>query len=89
MGDTEVFAGMSLIAEFHRPDIGIVPIRDRFAMGAKSAAFACKKFFKFEMVLPCHYGTFPHLLDPNADKFVAEMKDHNVVVPKVGQAITV
>ena len=25
------------------------------------------------------------MLDPDADKFVAEMKDHNVVVPKVGQ----
>ena len=37
------------------------------------------------MILPCHYGTFPGMLDPNADKFVAEMKGHNVVVPKVGQ----
>jgi L-ascorbate metabolism protein UlaG (beta-lactamase superfamily) len=89
MGDTEMFAGMGLIAEFHRPHIGIVPIGDRFTMGARSAAFVCKKFFKFEMILPSHYGTFPGLLDPNADKFVAEMKDHNVVVPKVGQAITV
>jgi L-ascorbate metabolism protein UlaG (beta-lactamase superfamily) len=89
MGDTDMFAGMGLIAEFHRPDIGIVPIGDRFTMGAKAAAFACRKFFKFEMILPSHYGTFPGMLDPNADKFVAEMKDHNVVVPKVGQAITV
>ncbi|KAB2910543.1 MAG: metal-dependent hydrolase [Hyphomicrobiaceae bacterium] len=89
MGDTEMFAGMALIAEFHRPDIGIVPIGDRFTMGAKSAAFACKKFFKFDMILPAHYGTFPGMLDPNADKFVAEMKDHNVVVPKVGQSVGV
>jgi L-ascorbate metabolism protein UlaG (beta-lactamase superfamily) len=89
MGDTEMFAGMALIAEFHKPDIGIVPIGDRFTMGARSAAFACKKFFGFEMILPCHYGTFPGMLDPDADKFVAEMKDHNVVVPKVGQTLTV
>ncbi len=87
MGDTEMFAGMALIAEFHRPDIGIVPIGDRFTMGARSAAFACKKFFKFDMILPAHYGTFPGMLDPNADKFVAEMKDQNVVVPKVGQSV--
>ena len=89
MGDTELFGGMSLIAEFHKPDIGIVPIGDRFTMGARSAAFACKKFFGFEMILPCHYGTFPGMLDPDTDKFVAEMKDHNVVVPKVGQTLTV
>ena len=89
MGDTDMFGGMALIAEFHRPQIGIVPIGDRFTMGARSAAFTCKKFFSFEMILPCHYGTFPGMLDPDADKFVAEMKDHNVVVPKVGQTVTV
>ena len=89
MGDTDMFGGMGLIAEFHRPAIGIVPIGDRFTMGAKAAAFTCKKFFDFELIMPCHYGTFPGMLDATADKFVAEMKDHNVVVPKVGQAITV
>jgi L-ascorbate metabolism protein UlaG (beta-lactamase superfamily) len=89
LGDTDMFGGMALIAEFHKPDIGIVPIGDRFTMGARSAAFTCKKFFQFEMILPCHYGTFPGMLDPNADKFVAEMSGHNVVVPKVGQALTV
>ena len=72
-----------------KPAIGIVPIGDRFTMGAKSAAFVCKKFFAFDMILPAHYGTFPGMLDPNADKFVAEMSGHNVVVPKVGQALTV
>jgi L-ascorbate metabolism protein UlaG (beta-lactamase superfamily) len=89
MGDTEMFAGMALIAEFHRPDVGIVPIGDRFTMGAKSAAFICKKFFAFKTILPCHYGTFPDLLDPDASKFVAEMKGHNVVVPKPGEVVTV
>jgi L-ascorbate metabolism protein UlaG (beta-lactamase superfamily) len=89
MGDTDMFGGMELIAEFHKPNIGIVPIGDRFTMGARSAAFTCKRFFKFEMILPCHYATFPGLLDPNADKFVAEMNGHNVVVPKVGQSLTV
>lgn len=89
MGDTEMFAGMALIAEFHRPAIGIVPIGDRFTMGARSAAFVCKKFFAFDMVIPAHYGTFPGMLDPNADKFAAEMQGQNVVVPKVGQVLTV
>ncbi len=89
MGDTDMFAGMGLIAEFHQPDIGIVPIGDRFTMGAKAAAFACKKFFKFKTVIPCHYGTFPGMLDPDASKFQAEMSGHNVVAPKVGETVTV
>jgi L-ascorbate metabolism protein UlaG (beta-lactamase superfamily) len=89
MGDTDVFAGMALIDELHRPDVGIVPIGDRFTMGARSAAFACKKFFSFSTILPCHYGTFPGLLDATADKFVAEMEGHNVVVPKPGEMVTV
>jgi L-ascorbate metabolism protein UlaG (beta-lactamase superfamily) len=89
MGDTDMFGGMELIAEFHKPDVGIVPIGDRFTMGAKAAAFACKKFFSFKTILPCHYGTFEGMLDPDASKFVAEMKGHNVSVPKIGDTVSV
>ncbi len=89
MGDTDVFGDMALIHELYQPDIGMVPIGDRFTMGAKTAAFACKRFFKFKTVLPCHYGTFPGMLDPDADAFVAEMSGHKVVVPKVGAPVTV
>jgi L-ascorbate metabolism protein UlaG (beta-lactamase superfamily) len=89
MGDTDMFSGMALIAEFHKPDIGIVPIGDRFTMGAKAAAFACKKFFAFKTILPCHYGTFPGMLDPDPSKFKAEMAGQNVVAPKVGEPVTV
>ncbi len=88
MGDTDMFAGMELIAEFHKPDIGIVPIGDRFTMGAKAAAFACKKFFSFKTILPAHYGTFPGMLDPDASKFVAQMQGHDVRVPKIGETVT-
>ena len=88
MGDTDMFGGMSLIQEYHKPDIGIVPIGDRFTMGGKSAAFTCKKFFSFSTIFPCHYGTFP-IIDETTDKFVAEMVGHNVVVPGVGEAVEV
>ncbi len=89
MGDTDMFAGMELIAEFHKPDVGIVPIGDRFTMGARAAAFACKKYFSFKSILPCHYGTFAGMLDPDASKFVSEMKGHNVLVPKIGETVSV
>lgn len=72
MGDTDIFGDMALIDELYAPKIGIVPIGDRFTMGARSAALACRKFFSFETVIPCHYGTFP-ILDQTADKFLGEM----------------
>jgi L-ascorbate metabolism protein UlaG (beta-lactamase superfamily) len=83
MGDTAIFSDMALINEIHHPEIGFVPIGDRYTMGAKTAALACKRFFTFELVVPCHYGTFP-MLDPTADTFVAEMGNSGVVVPEVG-----
>ena len=88
MGDTDMFAGMELISAFHQPTVGIVPIGDRFTMGAKAAAFACRRFFTFKTIVPCHYGTFAGMLDPNAEAFIAEMKGHPVTVPKVGEALT-
>jgi L-ascorbate metabolism protein UlaG (beta-lactamase superfamily) len=83
MGDTDIFADMALINELHQPQIGIVPIGDRYTMGAWVAAIACKRFFDFETVVPCHYGTFP-VIDQTADKFVAKMAGNRVLVPEVG-----
>lgn len=83
MGDTDIFSDMGLINELHQPQIGLVPIGDRYTMGAKSAALACKRFFNFETVVPCHYGTFP-VIDQTPDKFIAEMDGNRVLVPEVG-----
>lgn len=88
MGDTELFSGMEHINELYRPSIGIVPIGDRFTMGARTAAYACKKYFQFSTVIPCHYGTF-NLLDQTADAFVSEMAGENVLVPRIGDPISV
>ena len=85
MGDTAIFSDMGLINEIYRPEIGFVPIGDRYPMGARTAALACERFFDFELVVPCHYGTFP-VLDQTADKFVAEMGGNTVLVPEVGVA---
>ncbi len=89
MGDTDIFSDMGLIAEVHEPKIAMVPIGDRFTMGARTAAIAVKRFFKLDAVIPCHYGSFP-FVDANADKFVAEMKGHGtrVVVPEKGKPVS-
>ncbi len=87
MGDTDIFGDMGLIAELHTPEIGIVPIGDRFTMGADTAALAVKRYFNFKAVIPCHFGTFP-IVDANADRFVAAMAGHatRVLLPAKGEA---
>ncbi len=87
MGDTDIFGDMALINEIHGPEIGIVPIGDRFTMGAKTAAMACQRFFDFKTIIPCHYGTFP-IIDQSADAFLSEMGDDaaKVKVPAIGEA---
>lgn len=88
MGDTDVFGDMAIINELHRPHVGIVPIGDRFTMGARTAAYACKKFFAFGTIIPCHYGTFP-IIDQTAEAFLAEMDGQDVIVPKIGATVNV
>jgi len=83
MGDTDIFTDMGLIGEIYEPAIGFVPIGDRYTMGARTAALACKRFFQFELIVPCHYGTFP-VLDQTPDQFIAELGSDDVLVPKVG-----
>ncbi|MDN2564733.1 metal-dependent hydrolase [Aquibium sp. A9E412] len=89
MGDTDIFGDMALINELHEPKIGLVPIGDRFTMGGAVAALACRRFFKFETAIPCHYGTFP-IIDASAETFVEGMKgtDTDVLVPKIGEPVT-
>ena len=86
MGDTDIFSDMGLINEIYAPEIGLVPIGDRFTMGAKTAALACSKFFNFSTVIPMHYGTFP-IIDQTPDAFIAAAAGQNVVVPAVGDAV--
>ena len=90
LGDTDIFSDMALIAEIYQPKVAIVPIGDRFTMGAATAALAVKRFIKPDTVIPCHYGTFP-IIDPNADKFVAAMQGEKtqVIVPEKGKPFTV
>ncbi len=90
MGDTGIFGDMALINEIYEPEIGIVPIGDRFTMGGKIAAIACQRFFKFRTIVPCHYATFP-LLDQSADTFIAAMgaDGKKVLVPEKGKAVEV
>ena len=72
-GDTDVMSDMALFQDLHAPQIGILPIGGRFTMDAKRAAYACNRFFEFETIIPCHYGTF-ELLAQSADEFVGAVE---------------
>ena len=52
MGDTGIHSDMALTQELYAPEVGIVPIGDRFTMGARQAALARRKFFKFKTIVP-------------------------------------
>ncbi|WP_420962310.1 metal-dependent hydrolase [Brucella sp. IR073] len=89
MGDTDIFSDMKLINELHRPQIGLVPIGDRFTMGGAVAGLACQRYFDFSTAIPCHYGSFP-IIDATPDKFVTAMEgvSTKVAVPKVGETLS-
>lgn len=89
MGDTDIFSDMALINELHEPDIGIVPIGDRFTMGGAVAALACQRYFNFSTAIPCHYGTFP-IIDQTPEKFMAGLDGTRTVVqaPEVGGSVS-
>ena len=89
MGDTDIFSDMALIAELYLPEIVMVPIGDRFTMGAESAALALHRFVKPRIAIPCHYGTFP-ILDQTPDRFIEAVATRGdpimVLVPKIGES---
>jgi L-ascorbate metabolism protein UlaG (beta-lactamase superfamily) len=71
-GDTSLMGDMkTIIGDFYKPDIAILPIGGVFTMGPQEAAFACR-LIRPKMVIPEHYGTFPVLVQ-NADGFKREV----------------
>jgi L-ascorbate metabolism protein UlaG (beta-lactamase superfamily) len=72
-GDTSLMGDMkSIIGDFHKPDIAILPIGGVFTMGPNEAAFACK-LIRPKIVIPEHYGTFP-VLTQSSDGFKQQVR---------------
>lgn len=91
-GDTDIFSDMKLICQIHKPKVALVPIGDRFTMGAATAAIAVKKFMPgVTTVIPCHYGAFVPFTAPDAKAFLRAVKGAKakVVVPPVGKSTPV
>jgi L-ascorbate metabolism protein UlaG (beta-lactamase superfamily) len=81
-GDTDVMADMAIFEDLHHPEIGILCAGGHFTMDMKRAAYAAKRFFHFEVLIPCHYRTFP-LLEQSGESLAAELPGVRVVEPEV------
>jgi L-ascorbate metabolism protein UlaG (beta-lactamase superfamily) len=75
-GDTDVFSGMSLIAERYHPTVAMLPIGGFFTMDPTGAALAAK-MLKVKTVIPMHFGTFPMLKGTPDDLRAALKKEHS------------
>ena len=63
-GDTGIFGDMELIQELHAPNIILLQAGGGpFNQDPKAAALAIKKYFKPDVIVPMHYGTFGILSD--------------------------
>lgn len=86
-GDTALFGDMRLIGDLYRPEVALLPIGDRYTMGAREAAIAAS-YIRPRIVIPMHYGTFP-VLEQSPERFaelVASLCASEVVLLKPGES---
>jgi L-ascorbate metabolism protein UlaG (beta-lactamase superfamily) len=58
-GDTDIFGDMSLIQEIHKPNIILFQAGGGpFNQAPEIAKLAIKKYFKPDVIIPMHYGTW-------------------------------
>lgn len=85
-GDTGIMADMEWIADYYKPDIGILSAGGHFTMDMEGAAYAARRYFDFKTVIPCHYKTFD-LLEQSAEKLKNGLPGVDVIEPEVMMAI--
>lgn len=81
-GDTDVMADMEVFEDLHHPEIGILCAGGHFTMDMRRAAYAARRFFNFQAVIPCHYRTFP-LLEQSAAALAEGLPGVRVIEPEV------
>ena len=86
-GDTAIMADMAWMADYYKPQVGILSAGGHFTMDMDGAAYAARTYFNFETVIPCHYKTFPFLAQ-DADDLKAGLPGVDVIEPEVMTAIT-
>ncbi len=91
-GDTGLMGDMkTIIGDFYKPHVSILPIGGVFTMGPDEAAFSCG-LLQSPIVIPDHYGTFP-VLEQTADRFSQRVREicpgSKAVVVEPGQPLRI
>jgi L-ascorbate metabolism protein UlaG (beta-lactamase superfamily) len=76
------------MGEYHAPEVGILSAGGYFTMDMKATAWAARKYFNFNTVIPVHYRTFP-ILAQNADALAEGLPGVDVKTPEVLEAIEI
>lgn len=88
-GDTGIFSDMTLIGDYYKPDVSLLPIGGHFTMDPVHAAYAIEKLLKVSKVIPIHYGTFPVLKGTPAElKAALTQGKTDVIVLQPGDKLT-
>lgn len=86
-GDTTIMADMDWIGDYYKPDIGILSAGGFYTMDMAGAAYAAKRYFNFNTVIPCHYRTF-EALEQSAEVLAEGLPGVDVIEPQVMQPIS-
>ncbi len=89
MGDTGLFGDMTMISQYYKPDLILIPIGGGpFVMNPADAAVATRDLIKPKFALPFHYGTFPPLKGTPEEYVQALGKTPTTVISiKPGEAV--
>jgi L-ascorbate metabolism protein UlaG (beta-lactamase superfamily) len=79
---------MAWMGELHAPEVGILCCGGHFTMDIERAAWAARRYFAFETVVPCHYATFP-MLAQSAEPLRDALPDIDVRLPAVMETIEI
>ncbi len=72
LGDTALFSDLALPGQRDKIDVAIIPIGGHYTMDRVDAVVAAK-FVGADVVIPCHYGTFPPI-ETDAEAFKADVE---------------
>lgn len=88
-GDTDLMADMEWMADYHKPTIGILSAGGHYTMDMARAAYACRRWFRFDAVIPCHYRTFPALAQDASVLAAGVSPGTRVLEPQVMEPVPV
>jgi L-ascorbate metabolism protein UlaG (beta-lactamase superfamily) len=73
LGDTCLFSDLQLVRRLGRIDVAIIPIGGHYTMDRFDAVVAAE-WVGADMVIPCHYGTFPPI-ETDAQAFKTDVQN--------------